>query len=140
MHIPIHRRTAIAAGAGLALAVALVVGASASPEPEAGAPTTTTSEVGPADIARIDAEARARAVAGEALPVYDTGLDQIVEVPQEDYAAAQRDAAAVPGYLDANGNPNYLLVWSNGRFVPGPTLECVPSEGDGPATCTVADE
>ena len=130
MHTP-HRRSIAATAAALTLAAGGGFAAAAS----AG---STSGEPDPAAITALDAQARASAEAGEPVQVYDSGTKALVQMSQADMEAEQRRASAEDGYLDADGNPRYILVWRNGTLVPGPELTSAASKVPGePATCSV---
>jgi len=132
----LNRRPIRRVAFGLAALAAVTVGA--------GVATSNASPDQSSDqkavIARLDAEARERDAKSSTLPVVDQKTGNLVDVSKADLAAEQRRAAEEPGYLDANGNPRYMLLWSDGRLVPGPALDCHPNPIKGEADiCTLKE-
>ena len=113
---------------GLALAGAALVGlarADGGPEPGArlspgsGTPGPGSGADGP-------------------VSVYDRGVGAVVELDPAIVEAEQARASRAPDYHDADGNPRYLLVWENGRLVPGPPLTCTQAPGQ-PRECSLTE-
>jgi len=86
----------------------------------------------------IDREQDARDAADGKQTVYDTATGKPVRVDQEEVAEQMRAANSDPALFDKDGNPRFMLVWRDGKLVPGPALKCQPNEKRGePAICTV---
>ena len=104
------------------------------------AATTATPDQSDRDreaIARLDAESRERDPKSDTLQVVDHATGKVVEMSKAEMFAEQRRADKNPAFQDSNGNPRYMLVWENGKLVPGPELVCQPNPEKGePDICT----
>ena len=115
---------------GLALACAAIVGLARSDgAPEPGTRLSPGSGSG--------APGPGRSADGP-VSVYDRGVGDVVEMDPAFVESEQARASRAPGYRDADGNPRYVLVWEDGRLVPGPPLACTQSPGQ-PRDCALTE-
>lgn len=111
----------------------------------AGPEAPTTSQPGLAAqlerIKEIDAATRELDARSTTMSIYDRGVGGIVQIEKSWDAAEIKRVSRDPDYLDASGNPRYVLVWENRRLVPGPALTCKSSPNPGePATCRIVGD